>query len=78
MLPLYNSNEVIMHDLKWLLRQTSTKMWSEEEKKYVRDYLKGDGRLLEEAEEWCLLVGMLTFGIKSIPLSSKEAVWTEL
>jgi len=62
-----------MRSLRKLLSLKTTKGWSADERYLVREYLDEDGRLLEEADEWCLLVGMMIFGVKDIPLSSKEA-----
>ena len=64
-----------MRSLRKLLNCKTTKGWSVEERCLVREYLDGDGRLLEDSNEWCELVGMMVFGVKDIPLSSKEAGW---
>jgi hypothetical protein len=64
-----------MRSLSKLLSCKTTKDWTSEEYCLVREYLDGEGRYLEESHEWCMLVGMLIFGEKNIPLSSKEAGW---
>ena len=64
-----------MRSLNQLLQCRTTKGWSSDERYLVREYLDGDGRLLEDPQEWCELVGMVVLGVKDIPLSSREAGW---